>query len=109
MAITIHNLTNSPFDLLNDKGEKVRIAARGSIVGFKPHPGQLPLYRSLGYFKIEDAGQDSKQDQQNTPPKGTSLAEQYRALTGKHPDGRWSDKRLAEELEKLANGSSEDE
>jgi len=104
MAITIHNLTNSPFDLLNDKGEKVRIAARGSIVGFKPHPGQLPFYRSLGYFKIEDAGQEQK-----ILPNGTSLAEQYRALTGKHPDGRWSDKRLAEELEKLANGSPEDE
>jgi hypothetical protein len=100
MAVTIHNLTNSPFDLLNDKGEKVRIAARGSIVGFEPHPSQLPLYRSLGYFRIEDAGQDSKRDRQNTSPKGTSLAEQYRALTGKHPDGRWSDKRLAKELEK---------
>jgi len=110
MVITIHNLTNSPFDLLNDKGEKVRIAARGTIEGFKPHPSQLSIYRSLGYFRIEDAGQDSKQDQQQKiQPNGASLAEQYRALTGKHPDGRWSDKRLAEELEKLANGSPEDE
>lgn len=104
MEITIHNLTNSPFDLLNDKGEKVRIAARGSIVGFKPHPCQLPFYRSLGYFRIEDAGQEQK-----IQPNGTSLAEQYRNLTGEAPDGRWSDKRLAKELEKLANGSPEDE
>lgn len=110
MAINIHNLTNSPFDLLDDKGEKVRISARGSIVGFKPNPSQLSLYRSLGYFRIEDAGQDSKPDQQQkTQPKGASLAEQYRDLTGEDPDGRWSEKRLAKELEKLANGSPEDE
>lgn len=109
MAITIHNLTNSPFDLLNDKGELVRLAARGTIEGFKPHPRQEAFYRAIGYFRIEDAEQDSKRDPQNTPPKGTSLAEQYRALTGEHPDGRWSDKRLAKELEKRANGSSEDE
>ena len=103
MVITIHNLANSPFDLLNDKGEKVRIAARGSIVGFKPHPGQLPFYRSLGYFRIEDAGQDSKRDQQQElhPEVELSLVGQYRELTGKDPDKRWSAKRLRAEVEKL--------
>ena len=85
MAITIHNLTNSPFDLLNDSGEKVRIAARGSIVGFRPHPSQLSIYQSLSYFRIED--------------HGTSLAE--RDLT--EEDGR-SDKRLAKELPRRNHG-----
>lgn len=103
MVITIHNLTNSPFDLLNDKGEKVRIAARGSIVGFKPHPSQLSIYRSLGYFRIEETGQGSKRDQQQElhPEVELSLADQYRELTGKDPDKRWSAKRLRAEVEKL--------
>lgn len=103
MAITIHNLTNSPFDLVNDRGEKVRIAARGSIVGFEPRPSQLPFYRSLGYFRIEETGQDSKRDQQQEPHSEVelSLADQYRELTGKDPDKRWSIKRLQSEVEKL--------
>jgi len=104
MAITIHNLTNSPFDLLNDKGEKVRIAARGSIVGFKPHPSQLPFYRSLGYFRIEETGRDSKRDQQqelHPEEEELTLADRYRELTGKDPDKRWSAKRLRAEVERL--------
>lgn len=103
MVITIHNLTNSPFDLLNDRGEKVRIAARGSIVGFKPHPSQLSIYQSLGYFRIEETGQDSKRDQQQEPrpEEELTLADRYRELTGKDPDKRWSIKRLQSEVEKL--------
>ncbi len=101
MAITIHNLTNSPFDLLNDKGEKVRIAARGTIEGFKPHPRQEAFYRAIGYFRIEEskAGQPSEPvqaDEDDLP-----LADQYRELAGKDPDKRWSTKRLQEEIEKL--------
>jgi len=93
MAITIHNLTNSPFDLLNDKGEKVRIAARGTIEGFKPQPGQEPFYRSLGYFRIEEGGASA--------PKGDErdeLRAQYEQLTGEKPDGRWSVERLKDEI-----------
>lgn len=101
MPITIHNLTNSPFDLMNDKGELVRLAARGTIEGFKPHPGQERLYRSLGYFRIEEnkAGQPSEPvqaDEDDLP-----LANQYRELAGKDPDKRWSNKRLQAEIEKL--------
>ena len=97
----IKNLTNSPFDLLDDKGEKVRIPARGTLVGFKPHPGQEPLYRSLGYFRIEEskAGQPSEPVQ--VDEDDLSLADQYRELAGKDPDKRWSTKRLQEEIEKL--------
>lgn len=94
MAITIHNLTNSPFDLLNDKGEKVRISARGTIEGFKPHPGQESLYRSLGYFRIEEgkAGPAPKADERD------ELRAQYEQLTGEKPDGRWSAERLKDEI-----------
>lgn len=93
MPITIHNLTNSPFDLLNGKGEKVRIAARGTIEGFKPHPSQLSIYRSLGYFRIEEGGASA--------PKGDErdkLRAQYEQLTGEKPDGRWSVERLKDEI-----------
>lgn len=100
MAITIHNLTNSPFDLLNDKGEKVRIAARGTIEGFKPRPSQLSIYRTLGYFRIEDAGQDQQQEP-HPEEEELTLADRYRELTGKDPDKRWSAKRLRTEVEKL--------
>lgn len=96
MAITIHNLTNSPFDLLDDEGKKVRIGARGTIEGFKPHPGQEPFYRSLGYFKIEEGVTPApKADERD------ELRAQYEQLTGKKPNGRWSVERLKEEI---ANG-----
>src|SRR5690606_33663368 len=102
-VITIHKLTNSPFDLLNDKGEKVRIAARGSIVGVKPHPSQLPIYRAHISFRIEETGRDANRDQQQElhPVVELSLVGQYRELTGKDPDKRWSAKRLRAEVEKL--------
>lgn len=101
MAITIHNLTNSPFDLLNDKGEKVRIAARGTIDGFKPHPGQEPLYRSLGYFRIEEGKAGPAPASVQADEDEPALADQYRELVGKDPDKRWSNKRLQAEIEKL--------
>lgn len=98
MAITIHNLTNSPFDLLDDKGEKVRIGARETLVGFKPHPRHENLYRQLGYFRIEEGGAPApKVDERDELP----LADQYRELAGKDPDKRWSNKRLLAEIEKL--------
>lgn len=33
-----------------------------------------------------------------------SISEKYEDLTGKKPDGRWSDERIAEEIEKLNQG-----
>jgi|SRR5690606_2128060 len=101
MSITIHNLTNSPFDLLNDKGEKVRIDARGTIEEFKPHPGQESLYRSLGYFRIEESRAGPAPAAVQADVDEPALADQYRELAGKDPDKRWSTKRLQSEIEKL--------
>lgn len=50
----VTNLTNSPHDLINAKGEKVRLPARGSIEGFEPHPQHAGLYRTIGYFRFEE-------------------------------------------------------
>jgi len=92
----IHNLTNSPMDLLNDKGEKVRIDARGALEGFTPHPMHENLYRQLGYFRIEEGGASApKVDERD------ELRAQYEQLTGEKPDGRWSVDRLRDEI---ANG-----
>lgn len=93
MAITIHNLTNSPFDLLDDKGKKVRIGARETLVGFKPHPMHENFYRSLGYFRIEEGGAPApKVDERD------ELRAQYEQLTGKKPNSRWSADRLRAEI-----------
>ena len=89
----IQNLTNSPMDLLNDKGEKVRIAARGTLEGFTPHPSHACLYRQLGYFRIEEGGASApKVDERD------GLRAQYEQLTGEKPDGRWSVERLKDEI-----------
>lgn len=114
------NLTNSPHDLVNTKGEKVRLPARGSIDGFEPHPQHASLYRTLGYFRIEgDIGEpapaaprraddaaegvefEAAEHQGGQVFAETSLRDQYRELSGKTADKRWSDKRLAEEVAKL--------
>lgn len=98
----IQNLTNSPMDLLNDKGERVRIAARGQLEGFTPHPSQSSLYRQLGYFRIvEDGAIETDHVKKSPNREESSLADQYRELTGKDPDKRWSTKRLQAEIEKL--------
>lgn len=98
----IKNLTNSPMDLLNDKGEKVRIAARGTLEGFTPHPSHASLYRQLGYFRIvEDGAIETAPVEKSPNREESSLADQYRELTGKEHDKRWSTKRLQDEIEKL--------
>ena len=89
----IKNLTNSPFDLLNDKGEKVRIDARGVLEDFTPHPSQANLYRQLGYFRIEERGAVAPEVDERD-----ELRAQYEQLTGEKPDGRWSADRLRAEI-----------
>lgn len=105
----IRNLTNSPFSLLDDKGKKVHLPARGEV-SIIPHPLHAQNYRTIGYFKItEDVSQaavaeePSNIDSSDDSEESKSAAEEYQSLVGKKPDGRWSDERLAEEIEKLKN------
>lgn len=63
--MNIKNLTNSPFDLINSKGEKVRLPARGTV-DIEPHPSQAPYYKNIGYFKISES---SKEDEKQSPAK----------------------------------------
>ena len=92
----IKNLTNSPFDLIDHAGQKVRIPARGEV-DITPHHMHLQYYKSAGYFDVSDSPGDSGL----ADNEETDLAYKYEQLTGNKADGRWSEKRLAEELAKL--------
>lgn len=136
----ITNMTNSPYDLINDQGEKVRLPARGSVI-INPHHMHLSAYRRAPYFKIEEVTEEEIDDTQSAlvisdpakfaeiqsaspsqtvitsqvqstiEPKYEDVSEsdeivvdvreQYKSLTGKKADGRWSDERVAEEIKKL--------
>lgn len=77
----LKNLTNSPFDL---PGGHI-LPANGEWEGELPEPYLLALKASPAV----------------TVSDGTSLRDDYRELTGKEPDKRWSDTRVALEIEKL--------
>lgn len=82
----IKNLTNSPFDLINSAGLVVRLPARGEVT-LEPHSMHAAAYRSAPYLQITEEGKGS--------------AAEYESLTGKPADGRWSESRLREEIEKI--------
>lgn len=92
----IKNLTNSPFDLIDHAGQEVRIPARGEV-DITPHHMHLQYYKTVGYFDVSDSPVDPALPDNEEP----DLADKYEQLTGNRPDGRWSEKRLAEELAKL--------
>lgn len=50
----VKNLTNSPYELVDESGKKVLLPARGEIKNFKPHPMHVNTYATIGYFKIAE-------------------------------------------------------
>lgn len=50
----VKNLTNSPYELVDESGKKVLLPARGEIKNFKPHPMHANTYAMIGYFKITE-------------------------------------------------------
>lgn len=88
----ITNLINSPYQLVDAKGNAVMLPAMGEIE-IDPHPMHETLYRQLGYFRIEEGGAPApKVDERD------ELRAQYEQLTGEKPDGRWSAERLKDEI-----------
>lgn len=63
--LRIKNLTNSPYEILLADGSRVLVPARGNLDGVDVHPNHLSLYRSLGYFVIEDVDASSDDDSKN--------------------------------------------
>lgn len=97
----IKNLTAIPFDLVNADGGMVRLQAF-EAVGLDPHPAHAEYYRTAAEFEVtEDAKVAEAPEAVDTEE---SLAEAYQRLTGSKPDGRWSDKRLQQEIDKLEAG-----
>lgn len=86
----IRNLTNSPYDLIDADGNKVRLPARGGVTT-SLHPLHEGLYRNVRYFEIEPvtSGPDDDLD---------TWRSLYEAEKGEAPDGRWSAKRIQKEL-----------
>ncbi len=104
----IKNLTNSPHDVLNAKGKKVRLPARGEI-DVDIHPLHLPLYRALGYFEITE-GKAAKVSP--VQPVGgaaagnddlVKLRADYQEVVGKRAYHGWD----AEELQKRIDAALE--
>lgn len=81
----ITNLLNSPVEVQTDKGPVVLAPlASADVTGFAS--GYERMYRASNFFDVSD---------------DSSLRDDYRELTGKEPDKRWSDTRIALEIEKL--------
>lgn len=84
----IENLLNSPYDLIDADGQKVRIGPRETIETTL-HPLHEGLYRAVRYFRIEAVAVDSE-------------LEEWRALyeteKGEAPDKRWGVPRIQKEL-----------
>lgn len=87
---TIKNPTRSPFTVVSLNGP-VHVPAFGEAKG-EFAPEYLALLKAARVLEVVDA---------TTEPGGNGLADEYTALSGKQPDKRWSDKRLAEEVLKL--------
>ena len=86
---TVHNLTKSPFDL---PGGHI-LPANGSWTGELPD-AYLVALRASSVVRIEDED-----------PLEPFRAE-YKRLTGKNADKRWSETRLFEEIEKADDTSA---
>jgi len=86
----IRNLTNSPYDLIDADGNKVRLPARGEVTT-SLHPLHEGLYRAVKYMTLEPVVDEPDGDLDTW----RSL---YEAEKGEAPDGRWSVKRIQREL-----------
>lgn len=86
----IRNLTNSPYDLIDADGKKVRLPARGEVTT-SLHPMHEGLYRAIKYMTMGpvSAAQDEDLD---------TWRALYETEKGEAPDGRWSAKRIQKEL-----------
>lgn len=85
--VTVRNLVNSPYDIRVVGGKTVRLPPLGSI-DVEIDPTELPHYKVIPYFEIEEATEDDLD----------ALRQKYEAQTGEAPDKRWGAKRLKEAL-----------
>lgn len=107
---TIKNLVGSPFDVQTLSGQAI-IEAFGTLEA-EFEPGYLNLLLTCLNIVLDESEEQqpaaeaeavSEESPEEEPAvlEHVSDADKYMALTGKKPDGRWSDERLAEEIAKL--------
>ena len=95
----IKNLVGSPFDVQTLSGPAI-IEAFGTLEA-EFEPGYLDLLLTCRNIVIDDEAPAKPASVAEPKADEFTAAEQYELLTGKKPDGRWSDERLAEEIAKL--------
>lgn len=88
----IKNRTNSPYRLIDSKGNAVMLAAFGEV-DIEPHPMHINHYKTIGYFDISDSKEE--------PTDRELLREEYHELAGKNASAKWSAERLQREIDKL--------
>lgn len=86
----IRNLTNSPYDLIDADGKKVRLPARGEVTT-SLHPMHEGLYRAIKYMELEPVAVEPDGDIEE-------WRKLYEAEKGEAPDGRWKVARIQKEL-----------
>lgn len=102
--IKIKNLTNTPYELTEVDGKKTIVPAMGEIAG-KFDSEDLKLVLMFGTFEVVE--ETPKDDEgKGDDPNIEDLKKEYRELTGKKPDGRWSTERLLHEIEELRSSDS---
>lgn len=97
--IRLKNATNSPYDIQTKQGMKV-LPAQAELE-CELDPAYLDILKLSFAVEVVDGNQKAaKRPEPSEDPDETDSVK-YERLTGKKPDGRWSDERLAAELEKL--------
>lgn len=98
-SMKIENLSKKAFI---DPVTKTRLLPGAGVQDFPD--GSCPKYfealAKAGKVKIVEAAKSDDPEVDESEQDGT-LAEMYESLTGKKPDGRWSDERIEQEIEKL--------
>ncbi len=92
MKTTITNTVGSPFDIQTMSGPAI-IPAFGELTA-EFDPAYLDIITAGGVLVAGKAAKPAANSADDDEAR-------YEAITGKKPDGRWSEERLAAELAKL--------
>src|SRR5690554_531804 len=93
------NLTNSPYNIALASGESVMLPARGRLDNVELDSFYLQQIKLCGYIEIEQS--DPAKEPEQKPDAIETLRSEYEELSGKQADGRWSAKKLRNEIDTL--------
>lgn len=98
--IRLKNATNSPYDIQTKQGMKV-LPAHGELE-CELDPAYLDILKLSFAVEVVDCKQKvAKKSGAEQPKTEEDPAAKYERLTGKKPDGRWSEERVLAEISKL--------